>query len=266
MKNDKRWYVAWDSQRFGPYSQEELIERARNNKVDIGAYVFCEGMKNWEHIITHPVFSNAFSFIPPIPPDFESTQMESQVELQDKTVAPKNVKTPKTSKTYRRFSFIRFFFVVLFGVVGFTCALFTSGETAALFGVIVGTIFGLLLFRPFKKRVRKKHKKPKIDSDNHFSFSGFFGICLAVVGLIVSFIAYEPDQWKAIVVYSNGAETSSPYRFKSEQSCNTWRTNQLSMMGNMIKNNPNTQYVGIHTYRCTKFCFDKFGCTLASLK
>jgi len=279
MKNDdRRWYVSWDSHRFGPYSQMELIDRVRNGNVDISAYIFCEGMESWEPITTYPLFSAAFSFIPPAPTELEPSQIRAQVEISEKFETPQNIKILEHHKTYRHFSFIRFLFVVLFVVAGYTGAMFLyesrlfvigNSDDNGLFGIIVGFILSIILFRPFKKRLRRGSTDSEVDSvgsKRHFSFSMFLGFLISIGGLIGTYIAYDPDQWQAVVVYPNGKEDLHPARFKNKQECYTWTTTQLSMMANTMQNNPNMTYLGVHTYTCRRFCYDKFDCTLKGLK
>jgi hypothetical protein len=91
------------------------------------------------------------------------------------------------------------------------------------------------------------------------------GIVLALIGLAVSYFTYDPDQYQAVAVYRDGRQDTTHAFFKSEQDCNAWATNQASMMSQAMAHNPNTQYVGIHTYRCSRFCPNKMECILKDL-
>ncbi len=271
MKNDdKRWYVTWDGQKFGPYLEEELIGRVRNGKVDIGAYVFCEGMENWEPINTHPEFSTAFSYIPPSP-----------TKLKFET--PTNVKVSQTYRTYHQFSFMRFLFVVLFAVAGYAVSLYLLYDSGllvlghsdghAIVGIIVGFILGMILFRPFKKRFRQENTNENTNSEvdsmgskHHFPFSTILGILLTLAGLYGTYIAYEPNQWQLVLV-ENGKESLYPYKFKNQGDCYTWITEQAYMAADTMNSNPNMTYIGKPpVFRCRQICYDKLGCTLMILK
>ena len=265
MKNDdKRWYVTWDDQRFGPYLEEELIDRVRNDKVDISAYVFCEGMKNWEPISTHPEFSAAFSYIPPSP-----TKLKFE--------PPTNVKVSQSVKTYHRFSFMRFLFVVLFGVAGYAGSLFLyesrllvlgNSDGYAIAGIIIGFILGMILFRPFKKRFRQGSTNSEVDSmssKHHFPFFTILGILLALAGLYGTFIVYEPNQWQVMIrSYPSGKEHTHNLRFKYEANCKQWIRDEASKYTQM--NNDHPGLYPLKLYACRRFCPNKFECTLRMLQ
>ena len=89
------------------------------------------------------------------------------------------------------------------------------------------------------------------------------GIILALAGLAIAYIAYEPNQFQAIAVYPDGKRDTTHAFFKSEQDCNTWAKEQLSMRA--ISHNPNTVYVGDHSYKCLKFCPSKLECIINTI-
>lgn len=175
-------------------------------------------------------------------------------------------KPPRQSRRWLR----GLFFALLLGSAGYYCVAIMQGSipmaaVGAVLGVIAG--FGLAGRKPAKLEKSDptvSGLKPPPSNESH-SVVGCLGILLAIAGLVAAYFAYEPDQFKAVVVYPNGQKSSHPARFKSMQHCDTWRKNELSMMSNQISNNPGVRYEGLHSFQCQRFCSSKFDCTLKSI-
>ena len=258
MNDKKLWYVAVDGRRSGPYSQKEIEEQARAGIVGIDAHVFSEGMKDWQVISSRPEFSNAFRAAPPPPPPAPGTHPgESLTAPGAHPTIPVN-----------RFSFARFILVLLLGVAGYFAAvyaatyaydfwsvyLFPNYHVAAFSGIAGGLLFGLLLFRPFKKRLQgASHTDP---GRKGLSLSGWLGVMLGIAGLAAAYFAYQPSQWEAIAIMPNGTISIMNSELKSHTECYTWLTGMKD------------EYINsrVRQFDCRMKCANKLNCLLLEMR
>lgn len=69
------WYVAVDGKQKGPYLEDQVVEQIRRGSLDRSAYVFTQGMSDWEPIHTRERFAKALgvSHRAAAPPPLPST-------------------------------------------------------------------------------------------------------------------------------------------------------------------------------------------------
>ena len=83
----QNWYVSIGGQQMGPWSVDEITGKIRRGEIDRNAYVFGEGMANWESIANRQEFRSAFEGSasaprPPItPPAATGTAHEIDYEV-----------------------------------------------------------------------------------------------------------------------------------------------------------------------------------------
>ena len=79
------WYVAVGGQQQGPFSPADIVARVRAGQLDRGAYVFTQGMANWEPITTRAEFAEAFAGggpAPMAPPPVPRTAAAHEIDYE----------------------------------------------------------------------------------------------------------------------------------------------------------------------------------------
>lgn len=143
---------------------------------------------------------------------------------------------------------------VLFGGTGFYAgAYFIRSEVGAAVGALLGIFIGFLL------------AGRKVNKAKRSSYTGItIGTLLAIVGLSLSYIAYEPFQWQLRLVHDNGrVQNISKYKYKEE--CTDYITREFREYSKLRSLHPNARYAPFSNYQCTKFCTNNLDCFLKSL-
>jgi uncharacterized protein (TIGR00266 family) len=79
------WYVAVGGQQQGPWTVPDIVARVRAGQIDRGAFVFTQGMANWEPMASRPEFADAFGAAAPAamaPPPAPATNAAHEIDYE----------------------------------------------------------------------------------------------------------------------------------------------------------------------------------------